>query len=370
MRVPDASLVPDRLDILATAGTENELLLSLLDDAVFGGMFVADAARFRFASRGFALMLGLAPAQLVNIPFLACFHPANRGWMENALQGEPPVFPDEPQLVGLVSPKGKPRREVLLRLRPAPYLGKSFFVGTGLDITESRRSERAMADYARRLRVLSQQVLDVQENERRNLARELHDEIGQQLTMVKLMLARIAGRDKHAELDEALGAVSSLMQQVRDLSLDLRPSMLDDLGLVPALRWYADRVARLASIPVQLEIDPDFPRLRPEVETLFFRVAQEAITNVMRHAGATIFGVSVRIHRNIVELRVTDDGGGFNAATARSTALQGGSAGLLGMQERAALAGARLDLKSAVGCGTRLRLAMPVARAGHSPFSD
>lgn len=334
----------------------------LTNDALLGGAFVADAERFWYASDSFAEMLGCTPAELAGTTFLDRFHVNTRTWLEGIARDPSERTMHEPWLAELLSLDGTGRCEVLLRLKPAPYLGESLFVGAVLDVTEKRRSDRAMEDYARRLRLLSQQVMEVQENERRNLARELHDEIGQQLTMVKLTLAGLAMRDEQIgeELAEALAAVSSLMQQVRDLSLDLRPCMLDDLGLAPTLRWYVSRVARLAAIDTHLAVSPDFPRLKTEIETLYFRVAQEAITNVMRHAAASTLWLELGIQGDNVVLCVKDDGTGFEQDVARQRALQGGSAGLLGMQERAVLAGAQFDLVTAVGQGTCLRLTIPM----------
>lgn len=344
----------------------------LMNDALLGGAFVADAERFWYASYSFAELLGCTPAQVTGVAFMERFHADSRIWLEGIVRDLSVHTMKEPWLAELVPLNESSRREVLLRLKPAPYLGESLFVGAVLDVTEKRRGERAMEDYARRLRLLSQQVMEVQENERRNLARELHDEIGQQLTMIKLTLAGLATRDArmHEELAESLAAVSSLMQQVRDLSLDLRPSMLDDLGLAPTLRWYVGRIAKLAVIATHLDLPPEFPRLKPEIETLCFRVAQEAITNVMRHADASTLRLELGIQGDDVVLSVRDDGIGFEQEAARQRAMRGGSAGLLGMQERAALAGAQLDLVTAPGQGSRLQLSVPMKTAERATWGQ
>lgn len=337
----------------------------LMNDALLGGAFVADPERFWYASYSFAEMLACTPSQLTGTAFLDRFHPETRIWLEEIARDPAARAMKEPWLAELIPLNGSSRREVLLRLKPAPYLGESLFVGAVLDVTEKRRGERAMEDYARRLRLLSQQVMDIQENERRNLARELHDEIGQQLTMIKLTLAGLAARDDRMreELAESLSTVSSLTQQVRDLSLDLRPSMLDDLGLVPTLRWYVGRIAKLAGITTHLAMPPEFPRLKTEIETLYFRVAQEAITNTMRHAAASTLWLKLYTRDDNLVLCVKDDGIGFEQDSARLRALQGGSAGLLGMQERAALAGAQFELVTSIGHGSRLQLSIPMKTA-------
>lgn len=334
-------------------------LARFIDDAALDGMFVTDGTTLLAASRSFARLLGFGPGELSGTPLLARFHEDVRQWFEELIRTRTLQVLKEPQVCLLLCRDGETRREVLLRLRCAPYLGPGMFVGAVSDVTNARRSERALRNYARRLRLLSQQVFDVQEKERRNLARELHDEIGQQLTMVKLTLGRIALEgEARRDLDEAMDVVNALMRQVRALSLDLRPSMLDDLGLVPTLRWYVDRVARLASVRAELEIGDAFPRLRPEIETVFFRVAQEAITNVIRHAGARTLRVGIFTCRDVIELRVEDDGVGFDPVEVQARALQGRNAGITGMQERAALAGAQLEFEPRPGGGTCLRMHM------------
>src|SRR6266702_4327335 len=163
------------------------------------------------------------------------------------------------------------------------------------DITERRQAEQTVrereAEVRRsreRLEALSQRLLKVQENERRLIARELHDQIGQALTAVKLNLEslRSGRRAKAFPLDESVAIVEQLMEAVRSMSLELRPSALDDLGLAAALRWYADRQARRAGFSVRVRPQLPAERLASDLETACFRVAQEAITNVARHAGA------------------------------------------------------------------------------------
>jgi PAS domain S-box-containing protein len=214
-----------------------------------------------------------------------------------------------------------------------------------------------------RQRVLARRLLTAQEEERRRLAVELHDELGQVLTAVKINLAslerRPAGSAPSAHLSEALASVDGAMERVRDLALALRPSVLDDLGLPAALRWYADRFARDAAIEAHLSID-DVPRLEPEIETACFRVAQEALTNVARHAKARCVWLDLHLHDGWLELSVRDDGIGFEAAAARERAVGGASMGLLGMQERVTLLEGECRIASGSEGGTELRARLPV----------
>ncbi len=230
-------------------------------------------------------------------------------------------------------------------------------------ITARKQAEQTIAENAERLARLSRQLLAAQETERRRVAHELHDEIGQLLTVVKLDLQTVLRQPGTTALapalKEGMESIDRVVAQVRDLSLDLRPSMLDDLGLVPTLRWYVQRQAQRlgAGIEVALSLPPALPRLPGEIETACFRVAQEALTNTTRHAGATRIEVTLAAGERDLELTVHDNGSGFDAgAVRRRTA---GGFGLLGMQERAELTGGQLTIISAPGQGTTVRARFP-----------
>ncbi len=214
-----------------------------------------------------------------------------------------------------------------------------------------------------RQNVLSRRLLTAQEEERRRIAVELHDDLGQVLTAVKInleSLERAAGATPApAQLKSAIGCVDEAMQRVRDLALDLRPSVLDDLGLPAALRWYVDRFARDAHLEAHLSIGV-VPRLDPGVETACFRVAQEAMTNVARHAQARRVWLDLHVLAEGLELGVRDDGIGFDVAGARERAALGASMGLLGMQEHVSLVGGEYEVRRAPGGGTLLRARFPV----------
>jgi PAS domain S-box-containing protein len=229
-------------------------------------------------------------------------------------------------------------------------------------IERGRLLERVRAGRERQ-NVLSRRLLTAQEEERRRIAVELHDDLGQVLTAVKInleSLERLAGATPApAQLKSAIGCVDEAMQRVRDLALDLRPSVLDDLGLPAALRWYVDRFARDAHLEAHLSIGV-VPRLDPGVETACFRVAQEAMTNVARHAQARRVWLDLHVLAEGLELGIRDDGIGFDVAAARERAALGASMGLLGMQEHVSLVGGAYEVRSAPGGGTRLRARFPV----------
>jgi len=192
--------------------------------------------------------------------------------------------------------------------------------------------------------------LAAQEGERRRIARELHDELGQALTAAVLQLDRAAARDDVAEARET---VRASLEDVRGIARRLRPEALDDLGLASALAALTNDVTRRTGLRVRRAISPDVPELGPEEELVVYRVAQEALTNVVRHAGVPHAWLELRVRDGRVELEVRDAGAGFDPERTAQ------SAGLLGMRERAHLIGASLELRSAVGEGTSVRLRLP-----------
>jgi PAS domain S-box-containing protein len=232
------------------------------------------------------------------------------------------------------------------------------------DITKRKLAEAKRKEYSLKLQVLSRRLVEAQETERRNIARELHDEIGQALTVMQLNLQAMLqspGADAMApRLNESLKVVERVLEQVQDISLDLRPSILDDLGLEPALRWYTDRQAALVELKVKFHADKLAQRLDPMIETECFRVAQEALTNVVRHAQAKVVTVELRKEAGQLHLRVRDDGIGFNVAAVREKAVRGASLGLLSMEERALLAGGELEFISIPRQGTEVHAWFPL----------
>jgi signal transduction histidine kinase len=161
-------------------------------------------------------------------------------------------------------------------------------------------------------------------------------------------------------LDDSIGIVDETLQRVRSLSLELRPSMLDDLGLAAALRWYVDRQAQRAGLQARVTAKLRDGRQPPEVETACFRLAQEALTNVLRHAHAKRVVVQLRHHGAGLELVVRDDGVGFDVPAAQAQALRGDSLGLLGMRERALLVGGDVEIESSARRGTTVRARFPL----------
>ena len=233
---------------------------------------------------------------------------------------------------------------------------------------DRRRTERQVQEQAKRLQTLSRLLIEAQEKERRAVARELHDEIGQVLTAVKINLQALARPDlvdgAEPGLRDSIEVLEHAIQRVRDRSMDLRPAVLDDFGLVPAVRWYLERRAARAGFALELRADSAVRRYPAEVETACFRVIQEAVTNTMRHARATKLCIDIESLDSGLRFAIRDDGAGFDCAAARSRALAGGSIGLAGMEERVELLGGTIEIDSSPGRGTHIEVFLPLAPDG------
>jgi two-component system, NarL family, sensor histidine kinase UhpB len=209
-----------------------------------------------------------------------------------------------------------------------------------------------------------QLAMRAQEEERRRLARDLHDEVNQALTAILLRLEALAQEtpaEREPEVAELKRLVNQAMDGLLNLARQLRPSALDDHGLVPAVETQLKRFSSRTGIEVRLDTRGDPDTLPEVVQTAIYRVAQEALTNVTRHAGATVVELDLDEHEGTAELRVRDDGGGFDPSVVpqEDSGGPGGGLGLVGMAERARLVGGELDVRSAPGGGTTITLRVP-----------
>ena len=229
------------------------------------------------------------------------------------------------------------------------------------EVTVRREAERRAEDNAARLQSLSNRLLQVQENERRALAQELHDQIGQLLTGLRFQLEAARDAAPSPPLGEALTVTADLLRSVRELTLQLRPRMLDDLGLAPALEWQTKLFRSQTGIAVELDLALPARRLSSELETTVFRMVQEALTNVARHSGATAAVVTVTADDRALQVEVADRGRGFDATAAL---IRRDSLGLAGLIERVHLAGGEFEIVSQPGQGTRLHAEFSLANLG------
>jgi signal transduction histidine kinase len=263
------------------------------------------------------------------------------------------------------------RQQASLRDGQRSLLWRSLLLGllvavaavTRLRVLERRSDdERARAERAElQMRHLSQQLVATQEEERRKLSRELHDHVGQMLTALRMEVGRVERtRNTHdarfgLAIAECKTLVDTMLRSVRDLALGLRPSMLDDFGLQPALEWHIRDFQRRYNLRVDLSLGGDLGALPDQYRTCVYRVVQEALTNCVRHARATRVDVTVTQHDGRLEVSIVDDGVGFDMAR-RAEGL-----GLLGIEERVRELNGTCAIRSAPDAGTELKIALPLA---------
>lgn len=342
----------------------NEERYRLLVETLPIGVGIHQAGKIQFINPTGARMLGENdPEKFIGQPFLGFAHPEDHQLIQDRIR---------------TAQKNRARmplaEERFLRLDGSSFYAEVAAVPINMqdqasmlvmfqDVTERQQARHTLELQNERLQELSRQLVDVQEQERRILAAELHDDLGQSLTSLKLMLD-LASRTssiprRRAVLKDAHDLVSDLMAKVRNLSLDLRPAMLDDFGLYTALRWLFDRVHAQTGILIQCDCDFESDqRFSPQVETAAFRIIQEALTNIVRHAEVKQAQVVVRTGDSIF-IEIRDQGTGFDLPLDKKDWRPTG--GITGMQERARLLGGQVNISSQKDQGTCITAEIPLA---------
>ncbi len=234
--------------------------------------------------------------------------------------------------------------------------------------SENERLFQRLIEGERRFRGLAKAVWKVQEDERRRLARDLHDGLGQTLTALTNQLERLQrkagdGGELAAGLADAVETARVALNEIREMSRLLRPPVLDDLGLPAALSWLTRTLEQRTGLRAELALEGLHQRLDPDLETLVFRLVQEALTNVLRHAGVDRAEVGVSRIGTLLELRVADAGRGFDPRAVLDGGEAATGAGLRGMRDRLELFGGRLEVVSTPGQGTLLSAEVPLVEA-------
>jgi two-component system sensor histidine kinase UhpB len=253
-------------------------------------------------------------------------------------------------------------RDVEIALAPLPDHGKTTLQMVISDVTHLRREALEAQQARHELRGLSERLVEAREDERRRIARELHDELGQRLTALKLDLASLApgARVPRARSAHMLEMLDETVASVRRIAADLRPLMLDDLGFNDAIRWLARDTSQRMGIEVSVSLDEADPRLDERATTALYRMVQEALTNVVRHAHATTAHVDAHEHGGRLMLTVQDNGCGFPEQATRKA----GSFGLMGMRERVFMLGGEVRIDNPPGGGARVTVILPLAANG------
>ena len=232
------------------------------------------------------------------------------------------------------------------------------------DVTDRVMAHLALQDAHGRMQALSSRMLAIQEEERRAISRELHDDVGQTLGALKIGLHRLGKLPPEGQaglLTECLTAADSALDHLRRLAHDLRPPQLEQLGLGDAVKWLTERQRAATGLEVSFKCAGlNGRRPPPTLESACFRIVQEALSNATRHAKAASVLVSIESDGNLLKVSVHDDGVGFDEAATRARTLKSGSLGLISMEERAQLAGGRLKIRSVAGSGTTISAVFPL----------
>ena len=319
-----------------------------------------------FLNRRWIDYTGLTLAQYVTDP-TGPIHPADaprvlERWRAQMASGEP--YDDEMRLLGA---DGEYRRFLV---RTAPLRDESGAVvkwyGVSTDIEDRKRAEAELEESLSHLRALTTSVMRAQDDERRRIAKVLHETTAQDLSAVKMLLGRLErtimmSDAERALLAEGISLLDRSMADVRTLSYLLHPPFLDERGLVSAVQWYAKGFADRSGIAVGLDVPPMFERLPQDVETTLFRVVQEALTNIHCHAQSASADIRLKGGRDCLTLEIEDRGRGMSAEVLSSVTSGGGApgVGLCGMRERLHQLGGTLSVESS-HCGTTLRATVPL----------
>jgi signal transduction histidine kinase len=232
---------------------------------------------------------------------------------------------------------------------------------------QRRAAERELAKSEAELRTLSHRLIKMQEDERRNLASELHDEIGHTLAYLRLLVdkaSRISPEQAKESLDQAKTLLSELIEQVRTISLSLKPPMLEEDGLQQAIKYLADRYARESNIKIEYSYNGMTDNLHWDISLAAYRIVQEALTNIIKHARATRVEIKLREDKDYLNINVADNGRGFQPEKRSS------GAGLRSMLERATLMGGKLHITSKPGSGTTVKASLPTGTAVSGDSDD
>lgn len=280
---------------------------------------------------------------------------------------------------GRVRMKSGEVRDILFSAELIHLQGEPCMLAVARDITEQKRAQEALRHsyeeverYSRelerertRLRTLSRRLLEVQEEERRRIGRDLHDQIGQLLTAARLTLALLQQDlghlppEKNRRLEDALGLIDQCLEQTRNLSHLLHPPLLEETGLLSTVRWFLERFTQHTKINVDARLPQSLPRFPHALELNAFRILQECLNNVSRHAEAASVEIELKTQDNYLELSVADRGRGFEASQILGSDQMG--VGLAGMQERVRELGGTLEIDSRPGHGTCIRACLPLA---------
>ncbi|HYM95488.1 MAG TPA: PAS domain S-box protein, partial [Chitinophagaceae bacterium] len=341
---------------------EAEIKFRNLVEQSLVGVYIIQDGKFAYVNPKFAEIFGYNQQELINsYPIEIVVHSDDRPIVaENVrarLQGEQTSIHYEAN--------GQKKNGDIIRAEifgsRTEYEGKPAIIGTLLDISHRKKGEEKLKQSYEEIRRLSDHLQKVREEERTHIAREIHDELGQQLTVLKMdtswLKKRLASADDaiRKKLDDLLELLDDTVKTVRRISSELRPSLLDDMGLVAAMEWHLKEFEKRAAVKTMFAY-PDKELLLPDViKTGLFRIFQESLTNVARHAGAKTIKINLQKENKRIVLNIEDDGKGFEQEKATNKK----TLGILGMKERTFMMGGNYQIKSKPGKGTQVVVSVP-----------
>ncbi|WP_010585311.1 PAS domain-containing sensor histidine kinase [Schlesneria paludicola] len=363
--------IAERKLTAAKLSESKELFSVAIDSIQEGFMLVTRDGRVQICNRSAERILGLAQTPVSACTSLhSCWRAINEDGSELGVDAHPAKIclkngvPQCDVVMGVYQPSEELVWISVNAVPIGPTANPSAVAVTFSDITKRKLAEDELRESRVRLEYLSRQLISTRESELKHFARELHDEIGQLLTAMKLNLRRSQDATEtsvNTRVLETMEMIDRAIGQVRNLSLNLRPPHLNELGLVAALHWYLRQQADLAGIQTKIDVNPVEIQIPQDLAIVCFRISQEAITNALRHSGAKRIDVDLRLRNDELYLAIHDDGNGFNVAKATAEALEGASMGLITMQERAGLMRGHLDIESEAGRGTTVHVWFPLA---------
>jgi PAS domain S-box-containing protein len=334
---------------------ESERRFRALSEASAEGVIIHDRGIILDANAAAAELMGLPPTEIVGTNGLQYLSADAREKVKQHIAREEPYAGE-----GTMTRPDGSSFDVEFEAYPVEYQGRQARVLSFRDVTVRLRAERALRESRQRLRNFAAKLEDAREQERTAIAREMHDELGQVLTGLKMDFAwlcqHVEPGDKVQQRVESMERlIDGMVHTVRDLSSRLRPGVLDDLGLISAIDWQVRDFRERANIECVVQVPPDIDNVDDVTATAVFRILQEALTNVARHSGATRVSVTLRVTTDALFLSVCDDGVGVPEEALWST----DSIGLIGMRERAGGLGGRVDVRPAESGGAAVELMLP-----------
>ncbi|GAC1660572.1 MAG: hypothetical protein NVS9B4_11720 [Candidatus Acidiferrum sp.] len=370
-----------KIDALVVAGDKGDEVLTLqgtdypyrvLIETINDGVATLDEdGNILYANSRIAAMLKIPGERFIGTSLLSHFPVAERGKLKsliaeglaNSSRGE----------VALNTTGSRPRL-VRLSINPIKRSDPPTACVVATELTELTEANEALRSNEEALRQLSARLLRIQDEERRHIARDLHDITGQKIAFQSMALSEVLNR---ASLDQAsktsLQECATLTKQVgeeiRTLSYLLHPPLLDELGLSSAVKWYAEGLERRAGIRIKVDIAPDFMRLPPDVEVTLFRVIQESLTNVQRYSGSSTAFVQVKVVSKDIVVKIEDAGGGMRhpSINSRTGEVAPLGVGIQGMKERMRQLAGRLEIVSLPGKGTQVKATLPLGSLRDTP---